>query len=259
LVKENLAAGNKDFLFPEFVLRHQDIFELGEGFIMDLKIEGVELGIEALVNRHGLVLVGSELRQYEQNSIKIVSDYTPGKEYLLDRDTPDYQAGLQIIAVEKRHINTVGDVAGFDMGEGNVTCQGYVGGNTGADEKVIGDAYVVSRIVYDYLRGTGWQAQVHMYVKATNRNKTLIGTWQNKRTAQLRIDSTGPVSYSVPFWGVYGQRDLYQTTNGELMSSITAGVYLSPWVSLGNTGIAPNPGMQGVVRVYGRNGSTCPL
>lgn len=246
---EGILASEEEF--SPYVQQHTELFNFSNDGTFNLKIENYDPFIQYVVNREGLIKIGSSIKQYSDGTIKVILDGDFHKISSLKNCLEnDEYSQIQIYNVKTKVIENKD--ARFS---GSESCTGYT---SGGGQRVKGYTVLGQSTTIDVYGVHGYPGQVvsspYAYLKAVNEYKGLFG-WKTKRTTQLQIIGNN-ISYAIG--GFHGNNiNFIQGTNGELKTSITRYVFSTNNYYPGTTWV---PFLfEGDATFIGRDNATCRL
>lgn len=235
-----------------FVLQNQEALLFESDDDMRVNLPPHENTLPFLVNKFGVIKIGSSIYEYRSKSIKEIRDGDVNKIKLLESFTEsNKENNISVINITQKNISNTSGRNLKTAFSGAANCEGYTtGGGQRVQGRILSTEYVMvdvfgqtpypGYIVYKTVAGYG----------ATNQERRL-GRWGNKNTAQLRI--VGNVEYVSPLGSGSIAVDL--DSGGSQTSSIAADFFNSGWWNTGPTIIS----FYGSLTFYGRDGTTCSI
>lgn len=247
----NLDIETNSNLHSDFLKERLDIFILNDG-IIELDIPPIEKGLEAFVNKDGIISIGGVIYQYSKDKVKIIRD---GNEESIsslvniEESIPDDDIFVHDLQIRELNFSEKSNLENAFSGDED--CSGYTGGG---GQRVDGRAWSGVSVVVDVFGNYGYPGQTVYQARvgttATNYKKNF--GWNKKRTGQLRID--GVINYSTNITSIE-TANLSIDTGGDLEKSIGRTIYVHPWIN--------SPvyiySFYGSLTFQGRHGSTCSI
>ncbi len=245
-----LSQADENFWYSGFVKEHKAVFALEDSGKYHLNIAGPGANLVNLLNKDGIYQVGSEIRVYQENTIKTILDGDDSKISMLSKvEKSDESLQIDVSKFEimpvKDEITANGRESIYIFSSSRQHCSDKEGRNV-----ISGNAYVVRESFKDDLGITFYVYA--LYLEATNFYKDgIFGGYTRKRTRSLRIK--GSLDFYVD-GKIEWSTSVDYTTGGKLRTKIEEYLDLGGSVKGFYT---PVFSVTGSLDVYGRSGTLC--